>query len=161
MSLHLQHRQSLSFYMGELTSRVRLLNISILLLRGELFPLRATSISAFCGEPRIQLVFIGNKHETANCFLSELPWMAGAWITLFFIYFLSLHSNNSQLCASIFKHFPSSFGSVPSYLNVQRQLPNMEPVTSTVMLTTASVGNSPTRVKALTKVTTCVYWKQT
>ena len=67
VSLHLQHRQLLSFYMEELTSRVRLLNITILLWRGELFPFSATSISAFCGEPRTHLVCVANKHETANC----------------------------------------------------------------------------------------------
>ena len=62
----------------------------------------------------------------------------------------SLHFNISPLCASIFKHVPSGFGSAPSFLNVQRQFPNMDPVTSTVMVTTPNIGNSPTRSKAFT-----------
>ena len=151
MSLHLQHRQSLSFYMGELSSRVRLLNISILLWRGELFSFRATSISAFCGEPRTQFVFIGKKLETASCCFECIA--SDGWCLDHIVFYLIcfLFISIIHHCVYLFSSIsPSGFGSAPSFLYVQRQLSNMEPVTSTVMVTTANIGNSPTRSKAFT-----------
>ena len=59
-----------------------------------------------------------------------------------------LHFDNLSLCASILKHLPSGFGSAASSLNDQRQFLNMDSVTSSVIVTTANIGNSPTRAKA-------------